>query len=174
MIVMKKLQGLAPVSFLALLTLNAPVWAAEELTVNADQSQIVSVDRAPGTVVVGNPTIADVTIQGNQLFIHGRVFGKTNIIVLDENGNQLAEYAVNVVTDDSYNAVVFKPDVPGKPIIIQSYTCKTDCESVFHIGDHADYYKLINEQQKNKLGLAQGQKPGENGDNGGGQTPPAQ
>ena len=47
-------------------------------------------------------------------------------------------------------------------------------KSVFHIGDSLDYYKLINEQQKNKLGLAQGQKTGENGDKAAGQAPPAQ
>jgi hypothetical protein len=80
---------------------------------------------------------------------------------------------VNVVLEDDYNVVVFKAGV-GAGIQKESYTCKTDCESVFHIGDSLDYYKLINEQQKNKLGLAQGQKPGESGDGGGGQTPPAQ
>ena len=173
MTVMKKLQGLAASSFLAILAFNVPASATEQLTVTTDQSQIITVNRAPGTVVVGNPTIADVTIQGNQLFVHGRVFGKTNIIVLDENGSQLAEYMVNVVLEDDYNVVVFKAGV-GAGIQKESYTCKTDCESVFHIGDSLDYYKLINEQQKNKLGLAQGQKPGESGDGGGGQTPPAQ
>ncbi len=173
MTVMKKLQGLAASSFLAILAFNVPASASEQLTVTTDQSQIITVNRAPGTVVVGNPTIADVTIQGNQLFVHGRVFGKTNIIVLDENGSQLAEYMVNVVLEDDYNVVVFKAGV-GAGIQKESYTCKTDCESVFHIGDSLDYYKLINEQQKNKLGLAQGQKPGESGDGGGGQTPPAQ
>lgn len=167
MTVSKKLLGLTTLSFLAVASLVLPASAAEQLTVNADQSQIITVSRAPGTVVVGNPTIADVTIQGNQLFVHGRVFGKTNIIVLDENGSQLAEYAVNVVVDDDFNAVVFKAGVK------ESYTCKTDCESVFHIGDHLDYYKLINEQQKNKLGLAQGQKAGETGDSNGGQSPPS-
>ena len=173
MTVMKKLQGLAASSFLAILAFNVPASASEQLTVTTDQSQIITVNRAPGTVVVGNPTIADVTIQGNQLFVHGRVFGKTNIIVLDENGSHLAEYMVNVVLEDDYNVVVFKAGV-GAGIQKESYTCKTDCESVFHIGDSLDYYKLINEQQKNKLGLAQGQKPGESGDGGGGQTPPAQ
>ena len=147
--------------------------SAEEITVSADQSQVVSVDRAPGTVVVGNPTIADVTIQGNMLFVHGRVFGKTNIIVLDENGSQIADYQVNVVTDDPYNVVIFKAGV-GESILRESYTCKTDCESVFHIGDSLDYYKLINEQQKNKLSMAQGQKSGESGNSSGGQSPPAQ
>ena len=172
MTVMKKLQGLAASSFLAILAFNVPASASEQLTVTTDQSQIITVNRAPGTVVVGNPTIADVTIQGNQLFVHGRVFGKTNIIVLDENGSQLAEYMVNVVLEDDYNVVVFKAGV-GAGIQKESYTCKTDCESVFHIGDSLDYYKLINEQQKNKLGLAQGQKAGETGDSNGGQSPPS-
>ncbi len=130
-------------------------------------------DRTPGTVVVGNPTIADVTLQGNMLFVHGRVFGKTNIIVLDESGGQIGDYDINVVTEDPYNVVVFKAGV-GESILKETYTCKTDCESVFHIGDSLDYYKLINEQQKNKLGLAQGQKQGESGGDGNGQAAPAQ
>jgi hypothetical protein len=150
---------------------NIPVALAEELTVNTDQSQIITMQRAPSTVVVGNPSIADVTVQGNQIFVHGRVFGKTNVIVLDEGGNQLADFAVNVVTEDNYNVVVFKAGV-GNTIEKNSYTCKTDCESVFHIGDSLEYYKLINEQQKNKLGLAQGQKAGENGGDGAQTAPP--
>ena len=172
MTAINRIFGLAVLSGLATTAVLTPA-SAEEITVAADQSQVISLDRTPGTVVVGNPTIADVTMQGNLLFVHGRVFGKTNIIVLDENGSQLGDYAINVLTDDSYNVVVFKAGV-GESIIKESYTCKTDCESVFHIGDSLDYYKLINEQQKNKLSLAQGQKAGENGDGSSGQAPPAQ
>jgi Pilus formation protein N terminal region len=141
---------------------------AEEISVSADHSQVISLDRTPGTVVVGNPTIADVTMQGNLLFVHGRVFGKTNIIVLDENGNQLGDYDINVTLEDSYNVVVFKPGVR------ESYTCRRDCESVLHVGDSGEYYKLASEQQKAKLSLGQGQKAGENSSDNGGQQPPAQ
>ena len=172
MIAMKKLPGLATLSLLATLTCNLPANAAEELTINTDQSQVITVDRPPGTIVVGNPTIADVTLQGNFVIVHGRVFGKTNIIVLDENGNQLGNYAINVVSDDDYEVVIFKSAVLGS--VRETYTCKTNCESVFHVGDGLDYYKLIAEQQKGKLGMAQGQKPGESGDATGGQAPPAQ
>ena len=167
MTAISRIFGLAVLSGLAT-TLAAATASAEEISVSADQSQVISLDRTPGTVVVGNPTIADVTMQGNLLFIHGRAFGKTNIIVLDENGNHLGDYDINVLTDDSYNVVVFKPGVR------QSYTCKTDCEAVVQIGDSAEHYKLVLEQQKNKLSLAQGQKAGENGDGGSGQAPPAQ
>lgn len=168
MTVKKKMQGLAAVSLTALLWCNVPASAMEQMTIYTDQSQIITVDRSPGTVVVGNPSIADVTIQGNQLFVHGRVFGKTNIIVLDENGSQLAEYAVNVAVEDDYSAVVFKGGS-----FKETYSCKTDCESSLHIGDSTDYYKLISQQQKDKLGLGQGQKAGENGDSSS-QAPPAQ
>jgi hypothetical protein len=169
MTAIRRISGLAVLACLATSLVRAPA-LAEEISVSADQSQIITLDRTPGTVVVGNPTIADVTMQGNMLFVHGRVYGKTSITVLDDNGNHLADYDLNVVTEDSYNAVVFKAGV-----VKESYTCKTDCESVFHIGDSLDYYKLIFEQQKNKLSMAQGQKPGEATDGGGnGQAPPAQ
>jgi Pilus formation protein N terminal region len=134
--------------------------SAEPLTVYADHSQIVNVNRAPGTIVVGNPSIADVTVQGNQLFVHGRVYGKTNVIVLDEAGKQIAEYDVNVLRGDEYDVGLFMGGgVMGSTR--QSFTCKGDCEATFQIGDSLDYYKLINEQQNNKIGIAQGQKPGE-------------
>ncbi len=167
MTAISRIFGLAVLSGLATTAVLTPA-SAEEITVAADQSQVISLDRTPGTVVVGNPTIADVTMQGNLLFVHGRVFGKTNIIVLDENGSQLGDYAINVLTEDSYNVVVFKPGIK------ETYTCKIDCESVLHIGDSGEYYKLISEQQKNKLSLAQGQKAGENGDGSSWQAPPAQ
>ena len=122
-----KLQGALAFACLGLLGSMPLAQAKEELTVSADHSQIVRMERAPGTIVVGNPSIADVTIQGNQLFIHGRGFGKTNVIVLDEAGNPLAEYAVNVQLED----------------------------------DDKDRFKLVQSQQNDKLGIAQGQKPGD-------------
>jgi Pilus formation protein N terminal region len=146
---------------------------AEELTVNADQSQIISLSRPASTVVVGNPSIADVTIQGSQLFVHGRLFGKTNIIALDDSGNLIGKYDVNVGVDDTYNVVMFRP-IPGKPTLFvkESFTCKFDCERVFHVGDDGGSSKDMNEQQKNKLSLAEGRKPGENGGDGAESAPP--
>jgi hypothetical protein len=137
----------------------APAYAAEELSVIADQSQILRLDRPPGTVVVGNPSIADVTINGNQLFLHGRVFGRTNIIVLDEGGNALAEFDVNVTMVDSYDAVVFKGAEGG--ILQSTYSCKTECEAALRVGDDKDRFKTVLEQQKTKIGIGQGQKSGE-------------
>ncbi len=162
MVAMTRLSFTAAIALLVSASSALPA-LAEELTVDADQSQIISLPRPASTVVVGNPSIADVTLQGNQIFVHGRLFGKTNVIALDEQGNQLADYAVNVVTDDDYTVVVFKPTASQAGGPKQSFTCKTDCEAVYHVGDDEGTVKVMNEQQNNKLKLAEGRKSGESG-----------
>lgn len=141
--------------------LAAAAGAADQITVLADQSQVIKLDKTPGTIVVGNPSITDVTIQGNQLFLHGRAFGKTNIIVLDENGSQIAEYNVNVAKTDDFEVTVFKGNTMAAYVTQSTLTCETVCEAALHIGDDPTTFKNIHEQQKNKLGIAQDQKPGE-------------
>jgi len=71
--------------------------AAQELVVKTDQTQLISISGTPGTVVIGNPSIADVTVHGNKLFVHGRAFGSTSLIILDENGNQLSALDITVM-----------------------------------------------------------------------------
>src|SRR5437588_10133322 len=62
----------------------------------------------PATVVVGNPNIADVTVQGNQLFVHGRNYGTTNLIVLDRQGKQVSSFDVTVMLGGPDNVSVYK------------------------------------------------------------------
>lgn len=133
--------------------------AAEEIQVLSDQSQIIKLDKAPGTIVVGNPSIADVTIQGSSLFLHGRAFGKTNLIILDDGGNVMAEYNVNVNSIDENAVTVFKAGAGG--MVQATYTCKIDCEAALHIGDDVATFQNTLSMQKGKLGIAQGQKSGE-------------
>ncbi len=70
--------------------------AAQELIVKTDQTQLISISGTPGAVVIGNPSIADATVHGNKIFVHGRAFGSTNLIILDESGNQLTALDITV------------------------------------------------------------------------------
>jgi hypothetical protein len=142
--------------------------AGEPITVFTDHSRILNVDRPPGTVIVGNPSIADVTIQGNQVFLHARSYGTTNVIVMDENGNELVSYDVTVQTGGNDNVFVFKAGA-----IKQTFLCAPDCESILHVGDEKDFFKELASQQQSKVNIALGQKSGENtGTNG--ESSPAQ
>lgn len=138
--------------------------AAQPLLLYTDQSKIVDLARSPGVVVVGNPSIADATIQGRRVFLHGRSFGTTNVIVLDEDGDQLADFEVDVQLGGRNNVSLFKAGS------LYSYVCAGDCETVMHVGDHPDYFKdVVHKRNEDKIGLATGQKSAEAN-----QPPPAQ
>ena len=176
---MTTISTLSRTAALASFTLLAGLsqaWAGEPVTVFTDHSRVLELGRPPGTIVVGNPSIADVTISGTQVLLHARSYGTTNIIILDETGAQLADYDVTVQTGGNDNVFVFRSSNS-----VLTYLCAPDCERVLRIGDDDKPYKIIAGQQKTKTGLALGQKEGENvaqagsgNGNGNEEAPPAQ
>jgi hypothetical protein len=129
---------------------------AQALIVNVDQSTIVSLSRQPDAIVIGNPSIADASVQGSKLFVHGRSFGTTNLMVLDEKGAELANYELTVQLGGRYNLTMFKGGFQ------YSYVCAPDCEAQMHVGDQKDWFKdWVFERDKDKISLATGQKPSE-------------
>jgi len=130
--------------------------AGEPIVARLDHSQIFAMARTPATVVVGNPSIADVTIEGKNVFLHARAYGTTNVLVLDDEGKQLADYDVTVQTGGDNNVIVYKAGFS------QSYVCAPLCESTLHIGDAKGYFlELIAPEQKQRNSIAMGQKDGE-------------
>jgi len=138
--------------------------ATEQLVLRTDQAKIIEVPRTPSIVVVGNPSIADATIQGNRVFLHGRAYGTTNVIILDTDGAQLADYAVDVQQGGLHNVSLFKA---GN---LQTYVCATNCETMLHVGDHPGHYKdVVLNRTEEKINLATGQRTAEANE-----PPPAQ
>mgnify|MGYP003454034196 CR=1 FL=1 len=80
---------------------TAPARAADDLVVRYDQSQLLWMPRAVSEIIIGNPSIADVTVQsGNMLVITGKTFGITNIIALDADKNVIQDQRVVVERDE--------------------------------------------------------------------------
>ena len=130
---------------LAALALCAAAWAGPalagtEVVLRTDEAKIISVSGEPGTVVVGNPSIADVTVRRDQLFVMGRSFGSTNMIVLDREGNQLASLDVIVTMGGSKNVQVFKAGTR------MTYACSPECEATMQIGDRAEFFDGVGKQ----------------------------
>ena len=137
--------------------------AESNITVFADQAKILKVNGRPSSVVIGNPMIADVSIQGEVLAVHGRHFGNTNLIILDHQGNELAALLINVIRPDSNNVEMFKGGAEGKMIGKFSYICAPDCESIVMPGDDNDYNAAISGQisSKSKEALSSAQTTGQ-------------
>jgi len=127
---------------------SAPSLAGSEIVVMADEAKLLSVGGEVATVVVGNPSIADATVQGENVFVHGRSFGSTNLIVLDKQGSQIANLGVTVMQGGNSNLTVFRGG--GK----YSYVCEPNCQVALQIGDKADFYDAIESQTTKKIGLA--------------------
>jgi Pilus formation protein N terminal region len=102
---------------------------AEVVSIQTDHTILIEIPGNPGTVVVGNPSIADATVHGNKLFVHGRAFGSTNIIVLDQSGAQVADLQITTKVGGSDNVAVFRWGQRA------SYVCAPTCELAMQPGD---------------------------------------
>ncbi len=113
----------------ALMSFAGSALASNDVTIYTDQAKILQLSGQPGTVVVGNPSIADVTVQGDRVVLMGRSYGVTNIILLDREGKQLAALDVTVQITDKNAVHVFKAG--GR----MSLACAPVCEQTLQVGD---------------------------------------
>lgn len=93
---------LAPFSALALMASPLAAMAqSAPLNVSIDQAVRVPLRGAAGSVIVGNPQIADVTVvDSNTLYITGKGYGVTEIVAVDAIGRTVFERQV-IVSDGS-------------------------------------------------------------------------
>src|SRR3954463_1554141 len=70
---------------------------ADTIAVNVDQAKLVRLPGKVATIVVGNPLIADVTLQpGGMIVVTGKGYGATNFIALDRAGEILVDRQIQV------------------------------------------------------------------------------
>lgn len=71
--------------------------AADAIAVNVDQAKLVKLPTRVATIVVGNPLIADVTLQtGGIVVVTGKGYGATNFIAMDRGGEVLVDRVIQV------------------------------------------------------------------------------
>ena len=107
---------------------------AETIVVTIDQAKLARVPPRTATLVVGNPLIADVSVQaGGTMVITGKGYGVTNLIALDSNGRKIYEKLVRV-QGPAENVVVYRG------MTRESYICEPNCERRITLGDTPDYF----------------------------------
>src|SRR5436190_15883004 len=81
---------------------------AADINVIVDQATLVKLPDRVATLVIGNPVIADASVQaGGWIVITGKGYGATNIIALDRGGVVLMEKSVEVQDVRSGVVVVY-------------------------------------------------------------------
>ncbi len=108
----------------------------DTVTINVDQANIMQLPDRVATIVIGNPLIADATLQsGGVLVVTGKGFGATNLLALDRAGRVLMSKTVQVVGPDSTDLVVVYKGVQR-----ESYSCAPNCERRITLGDSSAYF----------------------------------
>jgi hypothetical protein len=120
----------------ALATDPTPVGAVgEQIAVYLDQSRVLKLPEGTATLVVGNPLIADISVQaGGVLVLTGKGFGTTNLIALDRNGALLMEHPVQVRGPQDSVVAVYRG------VERESYSCTPLCERRIMLGDTPAYF----------------------------------
>lgn len=133
----------------SLSVMTQPAEAIEELTVKMDQASLLRLAREADDVIVGNPSVADISARTRKLFVlTGKGYGQTNIIALDENGLVIQEFRVRVQNDDQ-NVVTFFNGAKRT-----TWSCLKNCERTLTIGDDEKEFERVSKQITDKLSTA--------------------
>jgi len=108
--------------------------AGAPITVNVNMARILRISAPAATVIVGNPGIADVTIQDPQtLILTGKSFGQTNLIVLDTMGEPIADTMLQVTQAQAGVMTVYQGSART------SLACAPVCQPTIMMGDETDF-----------------------------------
>ena len=118
------MRSLYPVIPFALAILVAGAARAESLTVSLDHSARLNVQGA-SSVVVGDATVADVTVvDSHTVFVEGRNYGSTAIVINDRMGHTLYSGDITVVRPAGVSVY--------RGLVRSDFACAPDCTAVQH------------------------------------------
>jgi hypothetical protein len=119
--------------------LAAPV--DEAIAVNVDQAKLFKLPGHVATIVVGNPLIADVTLQsGGVIVVTGKGYGATNFIAMDRSGEVLVDRVIEVEGPSDQLITVYRG------VDRESYSCMPICQRRVTLGDSDAYFKSVIDQ----------------------------
>lgn len=124
---------------------------AETVNVVLDRASILKIPERVATIVIGNPSIVDGSLQaGGLLVITGKGYGSTNLIALDSRGNTLAEYTMNVAAPKEGRMTVYRGAER------ETWSCVPTCERSIMLGDSTGYFETAIGQIGGRNGISTG------------------
>jgi Flp pilus assembly secretin CpaC len=114
---------------------------ADMIAVNVDQAKLVKLPTRVATIVVGNPLIADVTLQtGGIIVVTGKGYGATNFVAMDRSGEVLVDRVIQVEGPTDQLVTVYRG------VERESYSCLPICQRRVTLGDGETYFKSTIDQ----------------------------
>lgn len=122
----------------------------DALKIIIDRAKVVRIAKPADTIIVGNPSIVDATIQDSRtIVLTGRNFGVTNMIILDADGDAIVDETIVVQGHETNTVRIYRQ------AIRETLACSPVCENTLTVGDEATKFEAMDEQIKARNGLAE-------------------
>src|SRR6204780_3536785 len=150
---------LRAISGFRLLAMAMLVWPAvafaetapDAIAVNVDQAKLVKLPARVTTIVVGNPLIADVSLQtGGIIVVTGKGYGATNFIAMDRSGEVLVDRVIQVEGPTDQLVTIYRG------VERESYSCMPVCQRRATLGDGDTYFRAVMDQAGSLSSTASG------------------
>jgi len=129
---------------------NNPTVSGDPVIVVVDRAKVFRVPRRAATVIIGNPSIVDATVEDDQtLILTGRSFGVTNLIVLDEKGDAVVDQSIVVRGHERNTLRIYRRDSR------QTFACAPVCEPTLTIGDNGSSFSEAQNQIEERNNLSE-------------------
>src|SRR3954451_21918704 len=113
----------------------------DRIAVYVDQAKLVKLPAKVSTIVVGNPLIADVTLQsGGIVVVTGKGYGAANFFAMDRGGEVLVGRVIHVEGPTDQLVTVYRG------VERESYSCLPVCQKRVTLGDGDTYFKAAIDQ----------------------------
>ena len=143
-------QAVAALAAFACAIAAAAPASAREIRVALDQAFPIRLAESAEGVAIGNPSIAGVSVQNDRfLFVTGRSYGSTNLVVVGEGGRVLYSGRVVVMPDETDVVMVTRGTQTAR------LECTPLCRPRPDIGD-SEASAAINQQITNHASTANG------------------
>lgn len=127
---------------------------SEVIAVVMDQAKLVKLPAGADTIVIGNPSIADVTVQKNGvMIITGRSAGRTNFIALNQSGAIISESVLTVTVPSEGKLLV------QRGLERNTYDCSPACLPSVSLGDEEKHFTATINQATQRDGMAKQNGP---------------
>ena len=124
---------------------------AEPLVLETGKATPVRINGIASSIVIGNKNVAYVTAHNEQLlFVTGKSYGTTNLLVFDKSGREIYNSEV-MVTASSSNLVTINR--AGQSY---SYDCSPNCKAVLSAGDEPGHFAALIDQRLQSQALTGG------------------
>jgi hypothetical protein len=154
------LTKLALFAGLTALPLVATAAKAEDLVVQYDQARLLQLDQPAANIIIGNPSIADVTLKSTKLLIiTGKTFGVTNLMILNDEEKVIYQSRLMVRADESKVVTLTRADSQF------TFACTPICRPVVKVGDDEKHLQGLAAASQQKMKLSEGGQDNQQGGN---------